>query len=188
MFAPSDSWTLPSHLYLVSGWSATCPGLDPMNCRSDLKFPGRNRAPDDRKYWIPADGAPRPYVWGDITWLLYNAGVSWGYYVGNDTCIRPPCEGRSRLEIARTRSSTRSPDSRRSRSRSSSRTSGPHDDFFAAARDGTLPSVSWVMPAYGESDHPPESIEPGQAWVTQARERRDEGPGVGADRDLPHLG
>jgi phospholipase C len=23
MFAPSDSWTLPSHLFLVSGWSAT---------------------------------------------------------------------------------------------------------------------------------------------------------------------
>ena len=25
MFAPSDSWTLPAHLSLVSGWSATCP-------------------------------------------------------------------------------------------------------------------------------------------------------------------
>ena len=24
MFAPTDSWTLPSHLFLVSGWSATC--------------------------------------------------------------------------------------------------------------------------------------------------------------------
>ena len=27
MFAPSDSWTLPAHLYLVSGWSATCSQL-----------------------------------------------------------------------------------------------------------------------------------------------------------------
>ena len=25
MFAPVDSWTLPSHLFLVSGWSAYCP-------------------------------------------------------------------------------------------------------------------------------------------------------------------
>ena len=24
MFAPTDSWTQPSHLYLVSGWSAVC--------------------------------------------------------------------------------------------------------------------------------------------------------------------
>ncbi len=62
-----------------------------MSCRSDLKFPGRNAADGDRKFWIPADGKPRPYLWADITWLLHNAGVSWGYYVGNDTCIKPPC-------------------------------------------------------------------------------------------------
>jgi len=24
MFAPADSWTLPAHLFLVSGWSAVC--------------------------------------------------------------------------------------------------------------------------------------------------------------------
>ena len=24
MFAPADSWTLPAHLFLCSGWSATC--------------------------------------------------------------------------------------------------------------------------------------------------------------------
>ena len=41
MFAPTDSWTLPAHLFLVSGWSATCPDLDdPMSCYSDQKFPG----------------------------------------------------------------------------------------------------------------------------------------------------
>jgi phospholipase C len=90
MFAPSDSWTLPAHLYLVSGWSATCHNLDPMQCRSDQKFPGFNAA-DDGRYWVPADGKPRPYVWADITWLLHNEGVSWAYYVGKDSCIRPPC-------------------------------------------------------------------------------------------------
>ena len=46
MFAPSDSWTLPAHLYLVSGWSATCHNFDPMQCRSDQKFPGFNAADD----------------------------------------------------------------------------------------------------------------------------------------------
>src|SRR6266550_681260 len=41
MFAPVDSWTLPSHLFLVSGWAAFCPNLnDPMSCQSELTFHG----------------------------------------------------------------------------------------------------------------------------------------------------
>ena len=36
MFAPTDSWTLPAHLFLISAWSATCSDLDdPMSCSSD---------------------------------------------------------------------------------------------------------------------------------------------------------
>ena len=39
MFAPSDSWSLPSHLFLVSGWSAKCSDpRDPMSCTSDAKL------------------------------------------------------------------------------------------------------------------------------------------------------
>ena len=42
MFAPVDSWTLPSHLFLVSGWAATCPNLnDAMSCTSEVDTPGR---------------------------------------------------------------------------------------------------------------------------------------------------
>src|SRR6476619_3172024 len=36
MFASVDSWTMPSHLFLVSGWSAYCPTTDPMSCVSDV--------------------------------------------------------------------------------------------------------------------------------------------------------
>src|SRR3990170_6254544 len=37
MFAPTDSWTLPSHLFLVSAWSAFCTNpQDPMSCSSNL--------------------------------------------------------------------------------------------------------------------------------------------------------
>jgi phospholipase C len=35
MFEPVDSWSLPSHLYLVSGWSARCTNADPDSCVSD---------------------------------------------------------------------------------------------------------------------------------------------------------
>ena len=63
MFAPVDSWTLPAHLFLVSGWSAFCPDLeDPMSCESELAFHG------DPKFstqwsgntWDPTDTTPPP--------------------------------------------------------------------------------------------------------------------------------
>ena len=38
--------------------------------------------------------------------------------------------------------------------------------FFKAARAGRLPAVSWVIPNYAQSEHPPASIKRGQAWVT----------------------
>jgi phospholipase C len=42
----------------------------------------------------------------------------------------------------------------------------PVSSFFAAARDGTLPAVSWVVPAQKVSDHPPALISAGQTYVT----------------------
>jgi phospholipase C len=42
----------------------------------------------------------------------------------------------------------------------------PLTRFFAAARHGTLPSVSWINPAQAVSEHPPALITAGQAYVT----------------------
>ncbi len=134
MFAPESSWTLPSHLYLVSGWAATCPDLgDAMSCRSDLEFPGGNAAEDGRKMWIPVDGTPRPYIWADVTWLLHKHHVSWAYYVGSgdvpEARLRPVSrsrghgtraehvariqDGRGRSPARRTSSRTRTTSRRR---------------------------------------------------------------------------
>ena len=35
MFEPVDSWSLPAHLYLVSGWSARCASTSPDSCVND---------------------------------------------------------------------------------------------------------------------------------------------------------
>jgi phospholipase C len=35
MFESVDSWSLPSHLYLVSGWSAHCTSTNPSSCTND---------------------------------------------------------------------------------------------------------------------------------------------------------
>ena len=40
------------------------------------------------------------------------------------------------------------------------------DNFFSAAKDGTLPAVAWVVPDNTVSEHPPAKISAGQAYVT----------------------
>jgi phospholipase C len=173
MFAPSDSWTLPAHLYLISAWSATCHDLDPMQCRSDQKFPGFNAA-DSGRYWVPADGAPRPYVWADITWLLHNYGVSWAYYVGKDSCIRPPCS--KPTEESTNPIMNPLPGFKTVQVTKQFKNVRPNTEFFDAAANGTLPSVSWVVPTLGVSEHPPDSIALGQEWVTSVVNAVMQGP------------
>ena len=90
MFAPVDSWTLPAHLFLVSGWSAYCPDTtDPMSCRTDINLSEKTRRWDY--------GEEPMYAWTDVTWLMDEQGVEWAYYVGNDSCWDdPPCEPNTR--------------------------------------------------------------------------------------------
>jgi phospholipase C len=42
----------------------------------------------------------------------------------------------------------------------------PVSNFYAAARRGTLPAVSWVVPSGTVSEHPPDEIHKGVAYVT----------------------
>jgi len=40
------------------------------------------------------------------------------------------------------------------------------ENFYAAARNGTLPAVSWVVPSGAVSEHPPSRVSAGQSYVT----------------------
>jgi phospholipase C len=159
MFAPTDGWTLPAHLFLVSGWSAYCPDpADPMSCLSNVDLRS------DEQRW--EYGEEPIYAWTDITWLLDQYDVSWGYYVANGTCAFPPCLG----EGGETTPSNRNPlpgftDVHETGQLDRVQT---HDDFVEQVASGTLPAVSWVIP--GESsDHPSSGrgIRAGQAYVTE---------------------
>src|SRR2546427_9912201 len=70
LFEPNYGWSLPAHLFMVSGWAASCPRpTDPMSCRSDLGVGALNEA----RY------GPRPqFGWTDLTYLLHAHGVTWG--------------------------------------------------------------------------------------------------------------
>ncbi len=161
MFEPVASWSLPSHLYLVSGWSASCTSpQDPMSCVSNLNQP-------DRKYANHTAG----YAWTDVTYLLSKHNVSWAYYVDGgatrdpDDCYDGDC--------ATVTNPTGVPE-----------IWNPLPDFqtvhqdaqlanvqnlknlYAALDNGTLPSVSWIIPNGRDSEHPPSLVSRGQAYVT----------------------
>jgi phospholipase C len=163
-YAAADSWTLPSHLFLVSGWSASCSSpADPMSCSSDL------RGTD----WSHVKTKAPPYAWTDITYLLHKAGVSWRYYVGPGTCVEVPCKHPTTKD--RTAGGTNGvtvpvqnplPGFTTVHQDGQLGNVQSHTRFFSAAAAGTLPSVSWVMPGIGYGEHPPDPIGPGQAWVT----------------------
>ncbi|MBI2238001.1 MAG: alkaline phosphatase family protein [Actinobacteria bacterium] len=168
MFAPSDSWTLPSHLYLVSAWSATCSDpFDPMSCRSDAIVSG---AVDTQRH----GKHPAIYAWTDITYLLREAGVSWAYYVGNGTCMESPCAGKQGSPPAQ----NPLPGFTTVHETHQMRNIKEHDDYFEAAANGTLPSVSWIMPGRGISEHPGNGkpISRGQAHVTRVINAAMKGP------------
>jgi phospholipase C len=106
-----------------------------------------------------------------LTYLLYRAGVSWGYYVFNGT--EPDCENDSSMTCAPVQQGPQTPgiwnplpdftdvhqDNQLGNIQSLT-------NFFTAARSGTLPAVSWINPNGNVSEHPPGLVSAGQAYVT----------------------
>jgi phospholipase C len=147
MYAPADSWTLPAHLFLVSAWAARCSNPhDPMSCSSNLELPDEAnvmRAHQDVPIW----------AWTDITYLLNRENVSWGYYVGDDTCFFDPCPSDKTSRRTAPQQSPLPWFTTVRQDRQVGNVQG-HANYFRAAADGTLPAVSWVMPYNGVGEHP----------------------------------
>ncbi len=153
MFEPSLGWSLPSHLFAVSAWSARCHTRQGRSCRSDLGYPS----------WSG------PYSWTPLTHLLHRHHVSWGYYVQSglspDCPVQDPCK---RVTQTPHRASIWNPLPRFTTTRADRQEGNIRRvaTFFAQARAGKLPAVSWVIPNDSDSEHPPASIHAGQRWVT----------------------
>jgi phospholipase C len=219
MFEPVASWSLPAHLYMLSGWSARCTDLDPSSCTSDPAQRGRQLphlfrkcvhahgltagdllatpsltarqravvtaclAPltaSQRQHVVTVFGGSGEgerlglYSWTDLTYLLHRHGVSWAYYV--QAGVQPDCDGNPdqttagcgpRPQGASTPSIWNPLPS--FTDVAADRQLGNVQDlshFYSAARNGTLPAVSWIAPTQANSDHPPANIRTGQAYVT----------------------
>ena len=161
MFAPTDSWTLPAHLFLVSGLVG------------DLPRPGRPdelllrpEVPRGIVRRIRASSGSRRTAGPARTSGATSRGCSTRtasagrYYVGDGTCVaaavreargdrdRPGAEPAAGVPVG---AGHRTAQRRSVRTRSSSR----------GARSGHLPSVSWVMPVIDRAEHPPDNIQDG---------------------------
>jgi phospholipase C len=166
MFQPDTSWSLPAHLFMVSEWSARCRRHGgPMSCVNTIENP---LAPPHEAQ-NPTNVAP-DYAWTDLTYLLHKRHVSWRYYVFAGT--EPDCETGAMFCGAKVQRA-KSPgiwnplpwfDTVRHDHQLRDVTS--ISKFFAAARRGTLPAVSWVTPNNHVSEHPPSLVTNGQAFVT----------------------
>ncbi len=163
MFEPNASWSLPAHLFLVSEWSAHCPTHNPASCQNALQDPG---TPPN-----PPRGAQPIYAWTDLTYLLHKYHVSWRYYVAAGT--QPDCAKGQHLTCPQVAQDARIPgiwnplpdfDTVRADHQLGDIQGLP--GFFRAARAGTLPAVSWIVPTGKLSEHPPVPISAGQSYVT----------------------
>jgi phospholipase C len=165
MFQSDASWSLPAHLFMVSGWSARCKVAgDPFSCVNAPKGPAGPRG--------FMDGKRRPhYAWTDITHLLHRANVSWRYYVFKGK--EPDCAQDEALSCDPATQSAKTPsiwnplpdfDTVKANGQRGNIQSISH--FYRAANEGNLPAVSWVIPNDRVSEHPPAKVSAGQAYVT----------------------
>ena len=161
MFESVNSWSLPAHLSLVSGWSASCTThADPLSCTTALRAP----------FGATGGGKQYDYPWTDLTYLLHRYHVSWRYYVGSGS--QPDCANDA-MACRRVKQSASKPgiwnplrrfdDVHKDRQLQNVT---PLWHFYRDARRGTLPSVAWIVPSQVNSEHPPARVSTGQAYVT----------------------
>jgi phospholipase C len=180
MFEPNASWSLPAHLFLVSEWSARCTQHDnPSSCTNALQQPGPTPHTGKEPLRRLANGPI--YAWTDLTWLLHKEHVSWAYYVVAGT--EPDCEDDAALSCGPKQQSAATPGIWNPLPEFDTvKADGQLGDiqevsnYYAAAKAGTLPAVSWVVPSGQVSEHPTAPVSAGQSYVTSLVDAAMKGP------------
>ncbi|MGI8968653.1 MAG: alkaline phosphatase family protein [Chloroflexota bacterium] len=144
MFENVSSWSFPMHLAMVSGWAAACSRKDvSMSCTN-------NPVLDPTKTFAKQKKGQLNFAWTDLTYLLYKRHVSWRYYVDPQTPFIW-----NTLPYAT--------DVHRDGQTGNVQ---PVSHFYADARGGHLPQVTWLIGNDPYNDHPPSPISTGQSNVT----------------------
>jgi phospholipase C len=163
LFESVASWSLPSHLYLVSAWSARCRRAgEPMSCVNNIQ------GPVSTKQAAPGQA---DYAWTDLTYLLYQHHVSWAYYL--DQGAEPDCEDDQMICTPQPQKvhvpGIWNPLPNFDTVKQDHQLGDIEDlsNFFTAAREGKLPNVCWIVPNSKDSEHPPALVSTGEAYVTR---------------------
>jgi phospholipase C len=189
MFEPNASWSLPSHLFLVSEWSAYCTQADnPSSCVNALQTRPAERPQNAPAVYGgeagPTNGGGNPkhpnrpaasgqpiYAWTDLTYFLHKDHVSWGYYVVSGT--EPDCENPAAETCGAVTQNANTPGIWNplpwfNTVQADHQLGNIQDvtNFYDQAKKGTLPAVSWVVPSGEVSEHPPAPVSYGQSYVT----------------------
>jgi phospholipase C len=167
MFSSVASWSLPEHLFLVSGWAAKCTSRQASSCVNDPA--GSYKV--SQVHAGRADDAPIDFAWTDLTYLLHRYHVTWRYYVEQGK--EPDCEDDEERTCVRANQAAQKPGIWNplplfTDVQDDHQVANVEDiaRFRSAALTGDLPSVSWVTPNADHSEHPPASVRAGQAYVT----------------------
>jgi phospholipase C len=84
LYESVSSYSLPSHLMMVSEWSARCKSANPMSCATDLNPPRKK-------------SDTLPYSWTALTWLLDLYDVPWKYYLSEGGT--PDCDDQNADDV-----------------------------------------------------------------------------------------
>lgn len=173
MFEPNASWSLPAHLFMVSAWSAHCTTAgDPMSCQNALQNPVGNKK--------ATNVSNADYAWTDLTYLLHKNNISWGYYLDQGTAADCPndqmvcTQPAQKVKVPGIWNPLPSFDT----VKQDGQLGNIQDisNFSTAAKNGTLPAVSWVVPNGTNSEHPPALVSTGQSYVTGLINAAMQGP------------
>jgi phospholipase C len=160
LFEGVRSWSWPSHLDLTSEWVASCSNASKASsCVSTLspENPGRTLT-------LP---------WVNLFQLLDTRGVSWKYYLGDG--MEPDCEDGEmscdpQVQTHGVPSIWNPPpyfDWVKAKGPKYLAEHNPKvERFLADVKNGTLPRVSWIVPADTYSEHPAAGVTRGMEYVT----------------------
>jgi phospholipase C len=157
-FASVLSYSTPNHWYLVAGTSPPI-GVNQTLHRSSSS--STKLTTDMEEYLNQANDTPT------IATLLQNSSASWKYYDYALSTYGRAINAPTGAGIAGSAFDFWNPFA--SQAVSYTPAMKPHfvasSSFFTDAAAGNLPNVSWVLPTFNNSDHPPSNINNGEAWV-----------------------
>jgi phospholipase C len=146
MYSPVSSWSLPTHLYMVSAWSAHCSQKNvAMSCTNNPVLPSGPAFAEEQK-------GRTSFAWTDITFLLSRHHVTWKYYADPST----PFNWNVMPYFTDVHQDNQAGNVQ------------AVSHFYADAKAGSLPQVSWIIPPPPDNDHPPALVSLAQTFVTTA--------------------